>query len=245
MTYLRIAFYTVLTLIAVNSSVASAQNAGRWYQVEVLIFKRNNLTSNPIKSAIGANGQTEVWRNDISLQYPQKYRFINNPLSSSTHQLGGYSYILKRNENFEVLFHKAWNQQMWGEKRSIPLIIQAGQRHGDHRELEGSINIHIGRFLHFTTNLWLSEFIYGNNDLQNSSTYWPALPTLNNVSVDSNANTINNESSDADPFLTSQARPSRIVQFTERRSMRSKETHYIDHPEMGILVRMLPIDSKK
>lgn len=236
MTYLRIAFYTALTLIAVNSSVASAQNAGRWYQVEVLIFKRNNVTSNPINSAIDASAQTEVWRNDISLQYPQKYRFINNPLSSSAHQLGGYSYVLKRNEDFEVLFHKAWNQQMWGENRSTPLIIQAGQRHGDHYELEGSINIHIGRFLHFTTNLWLSEFIYGNNDLQNNNTYWPALPALGNASV--------NQSNEAAPFLANQARPSRIVKFTERRSMRSKETHYIDHPEMGIMVRMLPIEPR-
>jgi hypothetical protein len=237
MIYLRIIFYVTLTLLSFNSSLVSAQNAGRWYQVEVLIFKRNNLTSNPDNSALNASGQTEVWSNDINLQYPEKYRFINNPLSSSTHQLEGYSYALKRNEGFEVLFHKAWNQQMWGEQRSTPLIIQAGQRHGDHRELEGSINIHIGRFLHFTTNLWLSEFIYGNNDLQNNSTYWPILPTLTDANV--------NESGSEVPFLSNQVRASRIIKFTERRSMRSKETHYIDHPEMGILVRMLPIDPPK
>ena len=72
--------------------------------------------------------------------------------------------------------------------------------------------------------------------MQNNNTYWPALPELGNASI--------NQSNEAAPFLANQARPSRIVKFTERRSMRSKETHYIDHPEMGIMVRMLPIEPR-
>jgi hypothetical protein len=47
---------------------------------------------------------------------------------------------------------------------------------------------------------------------------------------------------DRTPFRPDQVQVSRVVKFTEKRSMRSKETHYIDHPEMGVMVRMLPID---
>ena len=75
---------------------------------------------------------------------------------------------------------------------------------------------------------------YNNNETQNDSGYWPTPPTLRDANI--------NEPRSEAPFLANQARTSRIIKFTERRSMRSKETHYIDHPEMGILVRMLPID---
>jgi hypothetical protein len=233
MTYLRFSFYLLLTLSSMSSNTAVAQNAGRWYQVEVLIFKRNASSTDTF-----ASSRKEAWPTNINLSYPEKYRFIQNPLSSSSHQLGGYSYVLKRNEQFEVLFHQAWNQQMWRESRSTPLIIKAGQLHGDHWELEGSINIHIGRLLHFTTDLWLNEFIYADGTQPVSTNAWPILPVLgsNNISLaEVSAN-------DRTPFRPDQVQVSRVVKFTEKRSMRSKETHYIDHPEMGIIVRMLPID---
>lgn len=224
MIYLRYVSYLLLALSSVSSTHVSAQNAGRWYQVEVLIFKRNHHADN-------TSHQQEAWPTNITLAYPEKYRFIQNPLPTSSHQLGGHSYTLRRDEQFEVLFHQAWNQQMWGESRSTPLIIQAGERHGDHWELEGSINIHIGRFLHLTTNLWLSEFIYGADGVGNYGD-WPSLPVLGSESA---------ENATDSPFRADQVRVSRIVTFTEKRSMRSKETHYMDHPEMGIMVRMLPI----
>jgi len=236
MMYLRLIFCLFIATISLSSHTALAQNAGRWYQVEVLIFKRNTPPTD-----ITSVNQREAWPTDISLAYPEKYRFIKHPLPSSNHELGGYSYVLKRNEQFDVLFHQAWKQQMWGERRSTPLIIKAGQRHGDHRELEGSINIHIGRFLHFTTDLWLNEFIYGDGNQAFSSNAWPTLPALGS---DNTSSKKISGSSSTDPFLPSQVQVSRIVKFTERRSMRSKETHYIDHPEMGIIVRMLPIDDR-
>ncbi|MGS2716778.1 CsiV family protein [Eionea flava] len=229
MNHLRYLSCLLIAILSISSTKVTAQNAGRWYQVEVLIFKRNTLDS-------GTHAQQEIWPTTIALEYPDKYRFIQNALPRSTHQLGGYNYTLRKSEQFEVLFHKAWNQQMWGENRSTPLIIQAGERHGEHWELEGSINIHIGRFLHFTTNLWLSEFIYGDT-LNNEYSDWPVLPLLGKPNVPSSSN---KEISNT-PFSASQVQVSRIVKFTERRSMRSKETHYLDHPEMGIMVRMLPI----
>lgn len=228
MNHLRYLSFLLIAVLSISSTKVTAQNAGRWYQVEVLIFKRNTDGSE-------TTAPQEAWPTTIALEYPEKYRFIKNALPRSRHQLGGYNYALRKNEQFEVLFHKAWNQQMWGEKRSTPLIIQAGERHGDHWELEGSINIHIGRFLHLTTNLWLSEFIYGETDNSNDKN-WPALPVLGSTNTSSDSEEIANS-----PFSNNQIQVSRIVKFTERRSMRSKETHYLDHPEMGIMVRMLPL----
>jgi hypothetical protein len=213
-----------LLILCLSSAFSNAQNEGRWYQVEVLIFKRNPLQVNT----------DEIWRNDLDLSYPPTTRDIPNKLSKDNHELGGHDYTLRRNEGFTVLFHEAWRQQMWEKEKSPSLLVRGGQRFGDRRELEGTIRIHIGRYLHVSTDLWLSEFDYTSNTQSPSSTSeatrlkLPPLPNQNNAQ--------------AYQYLFDEGpKLSRIVPLREKRRMRSKETHYIDHPVMGMLVRMLPV----
>lgn len=219
--------FLVLGLLLVTalfeSSLSYAQNQGRWYQVEVLVFKREtNITGG------------EFWQQNLSLSYPEDSQYINKYLPSSAHQLGGHNYTLRRDENYRVLFHQAWSQQMWGESESPSLIIRGGDRYGQHRELEGIIKIHIGRFLHVTTDLWLSDFIYQDDTSTNDSveltkTKLPGLPFTTGSA---------NPQAELTNALTT---PDFVATFRERRRMRSEETHYIDHPLMGILIRMLPL----
>lgn len=210
--------------IVTTSPLAIAQNEGRWYQVEILIFKRNNHSVN----------SEEIWRKDLHLSYPSNTQYITNTISKENHQLGGHNYTLNRDENFSVLYHQAWQQQMWGEKRSPAFVIRGGQSFGNHKELEGTIKIHIGRYLHVTTDLWLSEFTYIDNPDTSASTHYsewlqlPALPGAQNTEQ-------------YQYLFDNGPKPSRIITLREKRRMRSKETHYIDHPHLGILVRMLPI----
>lgn len=216
---------------ALLSLPSYAQNEGRSYQVEVLIFKRNPLLVNT----------DEIWRKDLKLSYPANTRYISRIQPKGTHQLGGHDYTLRKDENHTVLFHQSWRQKMWGKNRSPSLIIRGGQAFGNHRELEGSIKIHIGRYLHVSTDLWLSEFAFNEDDNQNTqdetfsgsinTLSWPRLPSLPNA-----------DNSQAYQYIFDNGpKPSRIITLREKRRMRSKETHYIDHPYMGILVRMLPI----
>jgi hypothetical protein len=217
------------------STVSVAQNEGRWYQVEMLVFKRNPTSTDD-----------ELWRKDLILSYPQDARYISNTMPPSVHQLGGHNYTLRRDDNFDVLFHESWQQQMWEESRSPSLIIRGGQKHGGHRELEGTIKIHIGRYLHVSTDLWLSEFIYGaqNNNFQNTSE-WLRLPPLPRSSSEANTSDNTAAQQEYQRLFSSEPQPSQIVTLREKRRMRSKETHYIDHPLMGILIRMLPLDTPK
>ncbi len=224
---------------------AYGQNEGRWYQVEILIFKQNN-----------ANYDDEIWRRDLQLFYPSDSQFLGKTLPNTTHQLGGHNYVLRKSEDYKVLFHKAWIQQMWGKNQSPSIIIRGGENYTNHRELEGTIKIHIGRYLHVTTDLWLSDYppipfnnaalndessinegglnLPNVNDLSTSidqSSVWPTLPPL--------PNSDNNERT---TIFDKDDQP-RVITLRETRSMRSKETHYIDHPAMGLLVRMLPVDA--
>ncbi len=221
------------------SSLAHAQNEGRWYNVEVLIFKR-----------LGAEALTqENWRNDVKLGYPDKFKYLQSggsqnfsQLPSSSHKLGGYNYTLKKNENYQVLSHKAWKQQMQGEKQAPAIVVNGGRSIGSHKELEGYIKIHIARYLHIKTDLWLTdtksltETAVDNYNAEE----WPSLPARPGTSaseVKSNA-AVNLQSFDNNYKSTYP-----LATLRERRRMRSNELHYIDHPLMGVLIMITPIDN--
>ncbi len=218
--YQKLAFFTSIGLITISclliAKPALAQNEGRSYQVEVLIFKRN----------FASLGNNENWQQDIRLAYPQNTSAISDIVPKSQHQLGGHNYTLRRSEQYTVLFHKAWRQTMWEKAKSPWLIIRGGRDFGEHKELEGAIRIHIGRYLHVTTDLWLSDYSSPSNLAAVNRTPIPLLGR----STSTFAN-----------FNQSRSIPNQLYIFREKRRMRSKETHYIDHPLMGIMVRMLPL----
>lgn len=147
------------------SQTTAAQNEGRWYTVEILIFKRMNSGSLT----------DEFWPQDLSLQYPSRLQYLSEKttddlslkqnfkrLSSNVFTLNAHKESLRRDKNYEVLYHQAWQQQMQGKDSSPSIAIQGGKPIGNsnaqsHSELEGYITFHIARFLHINTNLWLSE----------------------------------------------------------------------------------------
>ncbi len=230
------------TSISLFASLAQAQNEGRWYNVEILIFKRLN-TQNQIQ---------ELWRNDLSLSYPDLYQYLRSPksapkshlslLTSDAYVLNRYRNALGRNEDFQVLKHMAWSQQMQNEKRSPAIIINGGKQIGSRQELEGYIKIHVARFLHVTSNLWLTEDPINNS---NTDTQWPSLPARPSRANAGRIQT-NNENSTLTElekqFNIERNSPYPIITLQSRRRMRSNELHYIDHPRMGIMVFMTPLD---
>jgi len=106
------------------------------------------------------------------------------------------------------------------ESKTPSIVISGGQSVGGHRELEGTIKIHIARYLHLTTDLWLTQ---GSKE---TNLTWPSVPTRPGSS-----------STKASYNLTSYP----VATLRERRRMRSKELHYIDHPLMGVLILFTPI----
>lgn len=198
---------------------------------------------------------------------------------------------INRDKSLRVLFHQKWLQPLTQKSEAPALIIQGGNQFGAHHELEGSITIHLSRYLHLSTNLWLTQFISNRGQ---QSDHWPNLPAppneqeallarltqdLNLSAADfaqaNNANlstlAINLENQDGEvaqragylqtppnspvdlsqgvgtladqapqlntssPYLINQ-----IVTLNQSRRMRSDETHYIDHPKVGLLIRVTP-----
>ena len=319
-TVLKIVFLGTTLL---HSTSSHAQNEGRWYKVEMLIFKRLGTE----------RGSRELWPQNVRLIYPKNTRHLQarnadnlRLLPQNQHQLGGLNYTLRKNENYKVLYHKAWKQQMLGAQKSPAIIISGGDTVNSSvnssKELEGYIKIHIARYLHLTTDLWLTgnipansiptnniptnsiptnsiptnsiptnsinRFGYGQDErlfkqakpigrfpigfsessVNNSSSviaggeqeaqhlgynsysgnYFHRTSSFNKTSNNSSNNAYNNNAYNNNAYnnnaysngnKTNSSKPVSVLR--ERRRMRSKELHYIDHPLMGLLIWITPI----
>lgn len=115
----------------------------------------------------------------------------------------------------QVVFHQSWKQPV-AERQQAPFIrVQGGNRYGDRNELEGYIKISAKRYLHIDADLWWNRFEPGGQEID-LSLIDPGLPRYG---VGQN------------------------FHFEQSRRMRSNETHYLDSPVMGILVRATPLDN--
>jgi hypothetical protein len=159
-----------------------------------------------------------------------------------------------RQADFRLLFHKAWRQDLNDRETSEHIIIFGGERFDQHYELEGTINISVERYLHFSTDLWFSTFTSNVGGEENP---WPVLPPIPLTSTPAQAAT---DTAAQDPFSSpvstykhslgnefqaltgNQYSVERTVSLKQRRRMRSNELHYIDHPLLGLLVKITPFE---
>lgn len=117
-----------------------------------------------------------------------------------------------------VLLHGRWLQPVPARDRPEPIFIQTGSRLSVRYQLEGAIAITLGRFLHFQAQLSYREPGMGQRPV-----YLPA-----------RANGVTEIAALPDPV------PGAMV-LDQSRRMRSNEIHYLDHPKLGVIVRIDPV----
>ncbi|HCI02632.1 MAG: hypothetical protein CMH96_00105 [Oceanospirillaceae bacterium] len=189
----------------------------RWYQTEMIIAERlDNLTD------------TEQHPTDLVAPAPsgkvlKNYPSIGNQaftrLPSSQHQLSSVKRRLEQAEAYRVLFHEAWPIAIARDEPTIWIDVKSGTEQHGHYELEGKVGVSMGRFLHLHTQLHLNKFIS------------EVLPADNKLNL----------------FLDipyKQAQISQRFSMQQKRKMRSKELHYLDHPNLVLLVRFDPYTPK-
>ncbi len=101
-------------------------------------------------------------------------------------------------------------------------------------EITGQIYLYRSRYLHLVSKLNIQ--------------HWKSLEKTNNMDktiniLPNHANKINNiiPSSRSTPLMAIAEVPLRAAAVNQSRRMRSSELHYIDHPLLGILVRVTPL----
>lgn len=239
----------------------SSVNEARWYQVELLIFKQR-----PVAVEIA-----EIWPRDIILSYPdnwetlksaddyqtlyQKKTSVNTPfilLDKKNSQFATIKSNLQTNRN-TILFHAIWRQSLTqnldkkNNNAPTSILIRGGQVFDGHSELEGSISLNLLRYLHIQTNLWLAHFVpVAENSSEKKDgeqtpveVSWPELPIYPTLK---NKMTLDDTAAIDTPAEEKKYQIDEIVLNQQSRRMRSYETHYIDHPKFGILIRLVPLD---
>lgn len=178
-------------------------------------------------------------------------------LDRSQLQLSELAARILRQRDFRLLFHQAWRQPTTNREESVSLLVRGGDSFDDHRELEGWIQLSVERYLHFRTDLWLSSF---KSTAGLDALPWPKLPKLPVLSLDQAMNPASAEPNPDDLLAGSLSDLAGAVQMPafsltgrqyvvdqtvvlrQSRRMRSDELHYIDHPLMGILVKVTPFE---
>ena len=132
---------------------------------------------------------------------------------------------MRRSGDYEVMHHGKWLQPVPPRDSAAPLLIQLGAPDTTF-ELEGSVSVTLGRFLHFATQVWLQT----------------APPETQSAPVSEGETASEAESGSADtggPSIDAAG----YVPLSESRRMRPGELHYLDHPWLGILVRIEPVEA--
>ncbi len=137
--------------------------------------------------------------------------------------LGRQAARLDRADDLQVLWHGRWAQPVPSRNAPEPLLVQAGRAYDGVHTLEGTIDITLGRYLHFNARLWLRT-----------------VPTAG-AGAPASAGIADAPRTAGDGALASSTTPTPYMVLEESRAMRSGTLDYLDHPRLGVLVRADPM----
>lgn len=268
------AAYSNTDLAIDESDTPATQN---WYQIEIIIFKNlssdnefeelwrpvNDLAyplnlqylrdpNNPEQQSISTLSSQQNTPNDkIADEATTENNDVAIPkltlLDSKERQLNESAGGINRNPNYRVLVHQAWRQPLPPGSADSNIHIKGGTPFGDNSELQGWLSLKRTRFLHVSTELWLSQFSANYGQESN----WPLLPipfeegmeNPKNTSAETlvfGQNTTSNNSFGLNykRLLDNEYIVERTAAMQQSRRMRSNELHYIDHPLFGMVIQV-------
>ena len=182
-------------------------------------------------------------------------------LPAQAREFRGKAAYMERNGPYRVLFHEVWWQPVGGARSALPIVLDQSGDQQSYPALQGTVRLHRSRFLHVATQLWLNT----------SGDYLPGTwrmppPPLGPVSQERvpaallpeadagvlSAVTGYDPAWEAAPGLLEEATATaapvypyrHAVLLQQQRRMRSNEVHYIDHPLMGVVIKLTPLDTE-
>lgn len=197
----------------------------------------------------------------------QEQPLLPTPFIALPHQqrtLHGKSAYMQRTGRFRTLFHETWVQPVPAEADALPLILDDSGALQDWPRLQGSVKLYLSRYLHMETNLWLNT----PGDYLPGEWRMPAAPLgpaslvveepvtprlfeepLPGISTPFSAPPEPVDAMDPNSIEAGESEPvypwRHAVLMRQSRRMRSNELHYIDHPLLGVVVQLTPLDEEQ
>lgn len=144
-----------------------------------------------------------------------------------------------RHNNYAVIDYQAWRQVLVPEGEPLVFAVKSGDQYGEAHELEGQIGFYLRRYLHTFADLWLTEYMHVPTSIQPDAPSWYG-DNNNSLYGDSNTQTASDFSMDFGTLFADEYSVLQSVSLRQKRRMRSNETHYLDHPLFGVMVRITP-----
>ncbi|MBA6412109.1 hypothetical protein H2508_03185 [Parahaliea sp. F7430] len=187
-------------------------------------------------------------------QLPQAYALRD----ASELTFRGKAAYMERNGSYRTLFHQTWLQPIVSESQALPIILDHSGDDAAYPALQGSIKLYLSRYLHLETNLWLNT----QGDYLSGEWRMPAPPlgpssvqvvkpakeilsaeeALSSLSAQEGLEPAAELEQPGDDTDSSPHYPYRhAVLLQQSRRMRSNEVHYIDHPMLGLVVKLTPL----
>tara|TARA_Y100001956_G_scaffold81962_1_gene101164 strand:+ start:1126 stop:1917 length:792 start_codon:yes stop_codon:yes gene_type:complete len=248
--------------------VALPSWAQRQFDIEVVVFKRSVNPEQTAESwpnnqpAISLDGTGTF--SDTSFRARKGVQML--PYSS--YKLNSEVTKLKKHAGFEVLMHKAWRQGDRGRLSAPTFHIQAGRdysnvfnsdgsKKGSNLEkevLEGVTETSIPKPLYELDGklqIYVEHYLYADVELDLKSPSVREVVLQAPISIDTIEDTgvtaQNDSAGDSvvEAGFMEQVSPTiekqeflKSYRLDQKRRMRSSETHYLDHPLMGIIVQV-------
>lgn len=235
----------------VSPAVASSKDETNWYNVEVILFTPGG------DDYLDA----EVWPEAPELpaidgarelapapERPPRTRKDLRPFEALTpaeHQLTDAYRRLESSSRFEPLLHIGWRQPGLGREAAVPVLIRipldgaesaadgspdpAATLPPAPARLEGTLTLILSRYLHLETDL-----VYRIPQTTTDS-FSPFMEMPGGLTTGATESTLLGDDFGEEPAY-------RTLVIQDSRRMRSKELHYLDHPAVGVLALVTPVE---
>ena len=243
--------FTVFFLLSVSTFVAHAEDEIRYYNVEVVLFEHTNpaghLAENWMPPKQTDNGEQAELIHQLGQPYVMEAESLYDPqlmftpVQEEEYQLVEEAKKVEESNSRRVLMHTAWRQPGLSREQAIRVhfkqlienkdisdpktgISQTGLTLSPASEitntpyLEGSIKVMLARYLHVDTDIL----------------YYTTAPAAEVPGQD--GETVVTEYMEDSNQLA-------VYHMKQlRRRIRSTELHYLDHPVLGMLLKITPYE---
>lgn len=188
------------------------------------------------------------------------------PLAADKWEFAQRAQRMQQSGRYEILFHESWNQPVVSDERALPIILDQSGFLEEWPKLQGSITLYLARYLHLETNFWVNtkgSYIPGDwqmppaplgpspvADTEPDEALDDEPPIESGAESITSAELVESEQSFSfEPLIPLETGPTypwrHAVLLQQKRKMRSKEVHYIDHPMMGVIILITPITEEE
>jgi len=242
-------------LVTILLLIISLPAAARQFDIELIIFKR----------LVDPEQQSESWPNHLPpIDFSTVGSFEDTAYKQSkgvsirnSYQLSNQVNRLNKHAGYQVLMHKVWRQGDQGKAYAPKFHIRAGKDYSTAFNVDGSEKVNVANnnpseFNELTIDSPLYELdgelqVYVQHYLFLETTLDLKAPGTREIeSPGQNINISSEESDDTVQFgemkqitpIVQQERFLKSYRMVQKRRMRSSETHYLDHPLLGIIVQV-------